>query len=674
MQQVISRWMRWFLSLALGVVAASAPAWGQVPAAPAAAAPPAASSPAAPEADTPLVLTSTYWHDASGHASLAQAQQQPGTRFESLLNRGYAVGAHWVRLRIAATDRPVALRLTPAWLDEISLHDPLQPRPVTVGDRHPGAGNALAGLGFSLALPAADQPRDVWLRLSSTSAHRMGIDAMPLDELPRAQAHTLIGTALYGAVLLLMLVVLLAAWAIQPDRALGFFLLRHGVFSLFAISYLGLPTLMFADMFPPVFFDRLFSVVTILSVPAGLAFDIALLSAYGPPRWLIAALRVALGVCLGVFSLFLLGHERLALEANVQVITVASLLIYAAAWMARPKPSVELLMPKKALLGYYTLILGSLVMGMLSVQGWTKPGNVTVPVVIVHGLVSGLVMTGILFMRALRQQAANRQTRWQLQQAQQDVVQEQRRREEQSQFLHMLMHELKTPLSIVTLALGTRENKAQNLQAASQAVQQMKAVIERCVQADQVGEQPLSLHAEVVDLHELVQQVAAQTSGLQGRVRWPLHVSGHALPASRAQPASGEVQSAEVSTVSGTHAATQVCTDRQWAQTIVANLLENAGRYGDPHSPIEVEVQARHEDIRPGVALRVRNTPGLAGWPDEAQLFTKYYRAAGAQRESGSGLGLYLSRQLARSLRGHLRYLPTSHHIQFELWLPSTLS
>ncbi len=215
----------------------------------------------------------------------------------------------------------------------------------------------------------------------------------------------------------------------------------------------------------------------------------------------------------------------------------------------------------------------------------------------------------------------------------------------------MLMHELKTPLSIVSLALGTREKKAENLQAASHAVQQMKAVIERCVQADQVGGQPLQHLEEVVDLGALAREVAALTPSLEGRLRWKTPGPSPAL---------------EVSL--------EVRTDRQWAQTIVANLLENAGRYADPHGPIEVEVQPLAEGDRPGVALRVRNTPGLAGWPDEAQLFTKYYRSAGAKRESGTGLGLYLSRQLARSLKGHLRYRPTAHQVQFELWLPCTLS
>lgn len=264
---------------------------------PALAQPEPASQPAASAAQAPQLLAQAFWLDESGQADLALAQHQTYAIYEGVLNRGYAEGAHWIRLTVAASAQPLGLRLLPAWLDEITLYDPAQAGPVTVGDKQPANRRPLHALGFAFELPATAQPREVWLRLKSTSAHRLVIEAMPLDELPQAQAHDLMWAALYGAVLLLMLFILLAAWAIQPDRVLGFFLLRHAVFSVFAIAYLGLPTLVLADRLPPGFFDGLFSLFTILSFPVGLAFDLALLSVYGPPRWLTRVLKAGLGVC-----------------------------------------------------------------------------------------------------------------------------------------------------------------------------------------------------------------------------------------------------------------------------------------------------------------------------------------------------------------------------------------
>lgn len=588
----------------------------------------------------PLLLAQAFWWDETGQARLQEAQRQSYTPYQGVFNRGYAEGVHWIRLTMAASGKPMGLRVLPAWLDEVTLYDPAQPGSVTVGDKQPADPRSLHALSFAFRLPATEQPRDVWLRLKSTSAHRMVIEALPLDELPKAQAHDLMWAALYGAVLLLMLFILLAAWAIQPDRVLGFFLLRHAVFSVFAIAYLGLPTLVLSDRLPPVFFDGLFSLFTILAFPVGLAFDLALLSVYGPPRWMLRLLKVGIGVGCGVLVLLLLGHERLALQLNVQVMIAVVLMLFVTALSCRPDASVEGLMPKKIMLVYYTLILGGLVIGLVSIQGWIRSTNVTLHILILHGLVSGLVMTGILFVRAQRQQQQAGQMRWQLRKAQQDVLEQQRRREEQSQFLHMLMHELKTPLAVVSLALGTRENRENNLQMAGEAVQQMKAVIERCVRADQLAGVAAPVWREPMDMAELARQVAQAMPELGPRLRWDLKRTA------------------------------QVHTDRQLLQVILGNLLENALRYSDPTSPIDVEVKPCQDGERDGVLLSVRNTPGLAGWPDSAQLFGKYYRSVGAQRESGTGLGLFLSRQLAHTLQGQLRYLPTDHQVQFNLWIP----
>jgi signal transduction histidine kinase len=111
-------------------------------------------------------------------------------------------------------------------------------------------------------------------------------------------------------------------------------------------------------------------------------------------------------------------------------------------------------------------------------------------------------------------------------------------------------------------------------------------------------------------------------------------------------------------------------TDPQLLQIIVTNLLTNAAHYSDPLTPIGVTLNPSSRDEQPGLELRVSNTPGMAGWPDAEQVFSKYYRASGAQRESGTGLGLFLSRELAHSLGGTLVYAPSPQHVEFVLWIP----
>ena len=63
--------------------------------------------------------------------------------------------------------------------------------------------------------------------------------------------------------------------------------------------------------------------------------------------------------------------------------------------------------------------------------------------------------------------------------------------------------------------------------------------------------------------------------------------------------------------------------------------------------------------------------PGSAGFPDQKELFKKYYRADSARKHSGSGLGLYLVANFMRLLGGEVRYEPLENSVRFSVWLPN---
>lgn len=597
-----------------------------------------------PEGLRDFVVEQAFWEDRSAQASFETARQQSYTLYRGPLSRGYSDSAHWIRLTIAVNDQPLALRIGPNWLDHITLYDPADPQtPVTVGDRHPVQRNTLPGLGYSFILPASPAERPIWLRLQTTSAHLLSAQAIPLSANPQASTRQIIWSTLYSAAFLLILFLLLTVWWGQSDRVLDTYLLRHAVYTLYGAFYLGLPTLLFSDWLPPVFFDHAFSVLVTVMVLLGVPFDVAFLSSYKPNRHLLALLKSAVVLSAGVVLILLLGHTRLALQLNSFLLMSASVVMLLTALSCRPNTSVEQVMPKRVMLAYYLLIFSSLLIGLINIQGWFQVRAWTMYALILHGLLSGLMMTAILFIRAQRLANHSRHMSWQLQKKQQDMELEQRRRHEQTQFLHMLMHELKTPLSVVSLALGTQGNREENLGHASRAVQDMKAIIDRCVQADQLGQLTLTPKPQVVDAVQMVRQQGATIPDLSDR----LHITApQDLPLLQ--------------------------TDPQLLQIIVTNLLDNAARYSDPLTPIQVSVQHLSKDGQSGLALRMGNTPGLAGWPDAEHLFDKYYRTTGAQRESGTGLGLYLSRQLAGTLGGALSYEPSTHQVEFTLWIPLT--
>ncbi|MBK5915447.1 hypothetical protein CCR84_14155 [Rhodocyclus purpureus] len=595
------------------------------------------------QAEHRYLLAQAYWTDVGGKTSFAQAREQSYTPYEGLLNRGYTDAVHWLRLTVAASETPLGLFISPPWLDEITLYDPATDTPpITAGDRYPASQSAFHSLGHSFKLPPSPAARDVWLRLQSTSTHIVNLEVMAVDDIPRSITGNILWAAVYATLLLLIFLVLLVIWWLQRDRILSAYLVRHAVFTYYVFAFLGLPALLLSAWLPPAFFDKFFSLSATVLMTLGLRFDIELLSSYKPNRHLLRLIEAIPWIGVGLVIMLLAGYERQALQMNVYILMVTTLLLMLTALSCKPDPGVERLMSKQALLAYYTIIMGGLLVSLIALVGWIQPRPWTLQILIFNGMVSALVMTGLLFIRSQRRARDAQRKNWELTKAQEDLELEHRRRQEQSQFLHMLMHELKTPLSIVSLALGTKGNREQNLNHAGRAVQDMKAILERCIQADRSGELMLNRRVEQIDLDGIIRNLGETIPGLQKRLQF------------------------------APQAATHLQTDRQLLRIVLGNLLHNAAAYGDPVAPVTVSLRSARYEHRDGTRICIGNIPGLAGWPDQQQLFSKYYRSPGAQRESGSGLGLYLARQLASSLGGWLRYCPTDTEVRFELWLPQT--
>ncbi len=216
---------------------------------------------------------------------------------------------------------------------------------------------------------------------------------------------------------------------------------------------------------------------------------------------------------------------------------------------------------------------------------------------------------------------------------------EARRRDEQDRFMSMLNHELKTPLSILRLALGPQAMSTGVRKHAQRAVEDMNAVIERCLQVD------LLRHGRFSDRPELI-HLEAMLTGLRDSSRAPerftLRLTGCSDPVS----------------------------DPQLLRIILSNLFDNALKYGSTDQEIVIAAGAAGRRGIPGVVVRATNGIGPAGQPDAGRVFGKYYRATGAHSSTGSGLGLYLAANSARLINAELRYLPTATNITFELWIP----
>ncbi len=92
--------------------------------------------------------------------------------------------------------------------------------------------------------------------------------------------------------------------------------------------------------------------------------------------------------------------------------------------------------------------------------------------------------------------------------------------------------------------------------------------------------------------------------------------------------------------------------DQGVLRTVMRNLLENAAKYGGPHLPVRLSLSAQ----APWAVLEVADQGiGLAA-EEQEKIFQKFYRVGDemVRQSEGTGLGLYLARELLRHSGGDI--------------------
>jgi signal transduction histidine kinase len=199
-----------------------------------------------------------------------------------------------------------------------------------------------------------------------------------------------------------------------------------------------------------------------------------------------------------------------------------------------------------------------------------------------------------------------------------------------TQFVTLASHELRTPISVVhgiATTLHLRGNELSN---------------------EQLAELRLTLYEQSSQLAELADQLLdlsrldAQAIALMPEQFHPRERIDELL----ARIAPERIDDVEV----GVEPALEVVTDAHAFERVIANLLTNALRYGEP----PIEVRTRWSEVVDLVVMD--HGPGV---PDEfvPLLFERFSQAKGSRRQ-GAGLGLAIAKSFANALGGDLRYEP----------------
>lgn len=606
------------------------------------------------------ILELAHWEDKTAAVKFEQLPQVANFMpYDKILNKGFTDSANWVRLKIAARQdgepEQVVLVIRPIYLDQIELFDPADTsahqRPRLAGDLVPWADAEYESIHYAFVVPALSQERYVWLRLKSTSSHIMHVDALTTKEMAHQDSQLMQIYAALMAMLLSFWLFIFIGWFQARDTISAIFVVRQFAFLVYAVGFLGYTRYLGHEHLSAQIIDSGYSWLAILICSLSYFFEMYFLKEYELPKWAKLALRVVAVLVLIAPILLLANQTVSALRFNMSVTGLICFTLFAVSMSIRSAATVQFppqatdsryLLPKMVVCLYYGILLIILVYYVLPALGLREASVWTAYGALLYSVCAGLMMTVLLIYRAKKIENLRVAVSAQLLKSEAELMAETRRRHDQSRLLSMLMHEIKTPLAVIDMAMVKlgREQKISGY--VERAIDNMKTILDRCVQTDRMLDAGFRINKQSVQLSEQLRLWAHDRK--EGVQRFQLNL----------EPA------------------LQLDTDLQCLQIIVNNLIENAFKHGHSEAPLTVRASSHaSQEGRPGILLEFSNLPGSSEWPDEAQLFSKYYRSAKAQRQSGTGLGLYLSRNLTEQLGGSLRYRIEDGYIIFDLWLPS---
>ena len=215
----------------------------------------------------------------------------------------------------------------------------------------------------------------------------------------------------------------------------------------------------------------------------------------------------------------------------------------------------------------------------------------------------------------------------------QDITVQKADEQRKNDFIGMVSHELKTPLTtlaaIVQVVNAKLKNNADTFLAgamdkANAQVKKMTTMINGFLNISRLESSQIMIDKKVFDLEGLIEDVISETE---------MTVSSHLIRFSRRTPV-------------------LVNADHDKISSVIANLVSNAVKYSSKGKDINIKCEIIGGDARVSIADEGIGIKTI----DQKHLFDRYYRVedVNTRHISGFGIGLYLSAEIIRRHDGKI--------------------
>lgn len=225
----------------------------------------------------------------------------------------------------------------------------------------------------------------------------------------------------------------------------------------------------------------------------------------------------------------------------------------------------------------------------------------------------------------------------------------------QRQFIGIVSHEFRTPLSIISATLQNLQMMTYDQQITlrynkiQRATERLVQLTDNCLADARLEGTELSIQAEPIDLTSLLMDVSMS---IEQSEKHQLQLSLHGRPLSSCKSLPE----------------TLIVADRAMLRIALSNLIDNALKYA-PSGIILIDISSKLGQV--SISIEDQG-PGIPAEQEEL-IFERYRRLelSTKERSSGTGLGLYVARQIIRRHGGDIRLTTFSPQgCRFELTLP----
>ncbi len=552
---------------------------------------------------------------------------------------GYTRQVHWVRLSIQPPKGhagDAVLAVLPSFLDDVRLYWPVGKRSSgevifeerAAGDLQPFSAREIEYRGHAFALHVEDDtPVVAYMRLQTTSSLIFFPRLEAREDFFKTVAIEYVALGLSYGILVMVLTLHLWSGLWRKEPAYRLYLMYVAVFLLHALFVNGVAA-QFLTPGHPDWTNQWTTWLALLSMSTGAAFYQNVLSVNGDetPR-LVWIFRLAIWGpwCAGFALLFDAPYQTLQWVGSL-------VLVMAMCGLGR---SIQLLLQGRSgsrflvlahmfsLAGGFAYLL--LLLGALPVSG-----------ILLHSYqfsnLMALIALNFSLISSLRDQQRLREfAEREMALAQQSMARETALREEQTQFMAMMSHEIKNPLATIEAAAdalqdlhpGLSDPERMRLERIHRGVAQIDRLLNQLIRQDHVNAAANQMTVTRVDLRQLCGD-AMEATDQRERVRFSMETD----PLIQGDPL--------------------------WLRLALDNLLDNALKYGGGDSPVELVVQGDRRWIQLDVSDRGAGIP-----PDLKQkVFDRYFRSPHVGHLPGAGLGLYLVQQVTQWHKGEVNIIP----------------